>query len=688
MEPRAGSRAVPVIYGAAIFVSAFLLFQVEPIMGKLILPWFGGSAAVWTTSVLFFQLTLLAGYAYAHLSVRFLRPGWQAAVHGALILASLALLPILPSASWKPSPAQDPTLRILGLLSVTVGLPFLLLSTTGPLLQAWYARRRGAGTYRLFALSNGASVLGLVSYPLIVEPLLATHRQAEDWSIGYLVFAALIAAVALPAGRSAAPLRDADEGASPPPSPGMVPAAWLMLAACPSLLFLAITNELSQNIAPIPFLWVLPLTLYLISFVLCFEGRRWYRRALFLPLLPLALLAMAYLLSPYAPDTTVGVLIAVFAGGLFVCCMVCHGELSRLRPAPHRLTLFYLMLSLGGALGGLFVAVVAPHVFSGYFELPFGLEICAVLVIGTLAPGLWRARTRRRVQAPAVLVAAALGALGLGWLLLAGVGDYASGTRVVTRDFYGALVVLDDGTPDDPTATRDLTNGTVDHGDQFLAAARRRIPTTYYGRRSGIGLLLGAERPAPALRVGVIGLGAGTLAAYGRRGDSYRFYEIDPQDVTIARTQFSFLRDSPAPVRIVLGDARRSLESEPPQHFDVLAADAFTGDSVPIHLLTKQAFELYFRHLKPDGVLAVHVSNDFLDLAPTVARTAATIGKTTVLIQSTDDTATDAYASDWVLVSSNQTLIARLAHIGHGSLQTGTGLRAWDDNYSDLLQTL
>lgn len=696
MAKRATPRGAIVGFAGAVFIGAFLLFEVEPIMGKLILPWFGGSAAVWTASVLFFQIVLLLGYLYAHASIRYLAPRWQAAVHVTLLGVSLAFLPILPASSWKPSPGQDPTLRILGLLVVTIGLPFLLMSSTGPLLQAWYARRHAAAPYRLYALSNAASLLGLLSYPLVVEPLITTHHQATDWSIGYGVFALLGVIVALGAARATSPMAVAPPALScRAPVSVLRYSAWVGLAACPSLLFLAVTNHLSQSVAPIPFIWVLPLGLYLISLVVCFESDRWYPRAIFLPLLPLAILAMGYRLSPDAPQESVALLITIFSAGLFVCCMVCHGELARRRPDPSQLTAFYLCLALGGALGGLFVAVIAPEIFPRYFEFQLGLFLCAALVTALLGRGLLRDPRGQGALGKAALGVLIAGCVGLALYLVHGVQQELASKRLVTRNFYGSLVVEDSGSPDQLDSTRMLTNGTTDHGEQFLNPARRRWPTTYYGPQSGIGVLLSNQSRAllglaspGGLRVGVIGLGAGTLAAYGRRGDYYRIYEINPKDITIAHQQFTFLRDSPARTDIILGDARLSLERELSHHFDVLAADAFTGDAIPIHLLTEQAFRLYFRHLKPGGVLAVHVSNNYLNLTPIVARTATALGKQAVLISNDDNDKQDVFSADWMLVSSDRALLTNLAARNQGTFVTGAGSRPWTDDYSNLIDAL
>ncbi|HEV2491855.1 MAG TPA: fused MFS/spermidine synthase [Terriglobia bacterium] len=673
------------LYALTIFLSAFLLFQVEPIIAKIILPWFGGSAAVWATCLLFFQLALLLGYLYAFVLVRRLRPSMQSRLHVALLAVSLLALPMIPRQAWKPTGSEDPSIRILLLLASSVGLPFLLLSSTSPLLQAWYAEeRRGALPYRLFALSNAGSMLALVSYPVLVEPVFSTRHQAVGWSLAYAAVAALSAVAALrPRGEMAA--RPHGESS---PSPGWkLQLLWVALAACASSLLLAITNHLSRNVAAIPFLWVLPLSLYLLSFILCFEGHGWYHRGIYLRLWAVALASMTYALSPDYANAGLSLLIPLYSAGLFLCCMVCHGELARLKPHPDHLTSFYLMISLGGALGGVFVGLLAPHVFRAYFELPISMGACAILVLIVLyrdASGVFSAARWK----PAWLIALTL-VLSLLASLVYVTEEGIQNARLLVRNFYGGLKIVDEPRPDAEHEVRKLVNGTIEHGMQFQQAARRRLPTSYYGPDSGVGLAIrDAEQRGP-VRLGVIGLGAGTLAAYGRPGDHYTFYEINPLVVWLAHTQFTFLQDSAAEIDIVLGDARLSLERTPAQGFDVLAVDAFTSDSIPVHLLTREAFELYFRHLKPGGVLAVHVSNKYLDLAPVVERGAESLGKPAQLVDDPDDKDRGTYHSRWVLVSDRQDFFANpLISESTQSIEVPHRVRLWTDDYSNLFRVL
>lgn len=674
------------LYALTIVVSAFLLFQVQPVIAKIILPWFGGSAAVWTTCLLFFQMVLLLGYLYAHATVRYLKPRVQMLVHAALLLASAAVLPIYPNAAWKPAGTEDPSLRILGLLAATVGLPYLLLSTTGPLLQAWYARRyKGALPYRLYALSNAGSMFALVSYPVLFEPVFTTRQQAGLWSAAYVVFAVLSALTAFRSGTAVAAGR-MEEG--DPPRPGAALYwTWMGLAACASVLLLAVTNHMSQNIAAIPFLWILPLSIYLLSFILCFEGSGWYRRMPYLPLAAVALGSMAYAMSSEEVGSLpIRIMLPLFAMGLFTCSMVCHGELARLKPHPRYLTQFYLMVSAGGALGGILVGLVAPHLFNAFYELPLGMALCAVLVVVVLKQNStveWF-RTWRR---PAPLVAAAL-AITLITYLGNEIRDSERGARVLVRNFYGGLKVRDSGPETRLDTVRSLTHGTINHGEEYLNPTRRDLPTTYYGPNTGVGVAIRDKQTHGPIRVGVIGLGTGTIAAYGRGGDYYRFYEINPLVPRLARTEFHFVGDSKARVDITMGDARLSLERQPPQNFDVLAVDAFSSDSIPVHLLTRQAMDLYFHHLKPDGILAVHISNRYLDLQPVLRVETRTTGKLARVVDTEDDESQDVFGATWVLV------VSPTAGFSQAILNASTGLtalrtvRLWTDDFSNLYQIL
>ena len=670
-----------ILYALTIFTSAFLLFLVQPIIAKQILPWFGGSAAVWTTCLVFFQFVLLAGYAYSDWTTRWLAPRRQMALHIALLVLSLASLPIVADASWKPAGDEDPTWRILGLLAFTIGLPYFLLSTTGPLVQAWFARTFPAGTvYRLFALSNFGSLLALLSYPFVFEFWVATQVQAWGWSAAYAAFVALCAASAVYSARDrpqVAATAAADEAAPEGPAPaGSSYAAWLLLSAMGSFMLLAVTNHITHDVASVPFLWILPLTLYLLTFILCFEGRGWYRRSIFLGPLLVIVAAMAWALHEERGIMDIKEAVPLNLVGLFVMCMFFHGELAAIKPAPRYLTRFYLMVSLGGALGGVAVGLVAVKLFNTYYE--FGIGLVVTLLIAAFATRLMHS----------VVPMVTLAVVGFtGFHVYQYIGSLTSNTRVMTRNFYGTLRVKDTGTVDDKGAVRRLMHGVIMHGEQYLDPERRREPTTYYGATSGVARAIRALDGAP-LRVGVVGLGTGTLATYGRKNDVYRFYEINPQVVDVANSEFSFLGDSRAAIETVLGDARLAMEREAPQNYDVLVIDAFSSDSIPVHLITREAMEVYFRHMKPRGVVAFHVTNRFLHLAPVVKRIADEQQLHIALIAD-DAEESDLASTDWVLVTRDRALLERSAIARFSSkIDEIPELGVWSDDFNNLFQIL
>lgn len=674
-----------ILHAATIFTSAFLLFQVQPILAKIILPWFGGSAAVWTTCMLFFQTALLCGYLYAHWINSRLESRRRTALHSALIAASLLLLPVLPGDGWKPHGGDNPTLGILLLLAATVGLPYFLLSTTGPLIQSWYGLEfPQASPYRLFALSNAGSMLALLSYPVLVEPFLATRGQAYIWSGAYVIFAALCLLCVRRARNP--PALSAGHAGPPATAPGVrLWLLWTGLAACASTLLLAVTTHLTQDVAPIPFLWILPLSLYLLSFILAFDGTGWYNRWLYLPLTAAALAAMTYTLTSESrmhalPKT------GLFAASLFVCCMTCHGELAALKPHRRHLTAFYLMVSAGGAAGGVFTGVIGPYLFSQYYELPIALVACAVLVLtvhhGDSSSPLHRLPYRWGwiIGGAATLALAA----ALAWQMRLSVRSY----RVVARNFYGGLRTADYGSPDTVHWTRKLTHGLINHGEQYLNPLRHRESTSYFGPNTGVArAILSTHRDRPQ-RIGITGLGAGVMLTYARPGDYYRVYEINPLVIEVARKEFTFIQDCPAELDIVPGDARLSLEREPSRNFDVLHMDAFSSDSVPVHLLTIEAFQLYFRHLKPDGILVIHISNRYLNLEPVVARAAEALHKPAIFVGDPGDDDLGYFGTDMVLLASDESVFDKPALRNFAPPQTRPGVRLWTDNYSNLFRVI
>lgn len=764
------------IYALTIFVGAFLLFQIEPMIAKYLLPWFGGTAMVWTTCLLFFQTLLLAGYTYAHLIGTKLAQRYQFIVHVGLIgicvtamllLALLSNSPVMPSASWKSVHPAFPVLRILLVLGVSVGLPFFVLSATAPLLQSWFATiYPGASVYRLYALSNLGSLLALLTYPFVVEPTLALRTQANLWAALYGTFAIGMLLCALPL-RSRQALARASVDESADPSVG-TKVLWIALAACASVLLYGATGQMTQDVAPIPFLWILPLALYLLSFIICFDSDRWYRRGIFHPLLGIAIFAsflIVIYLNAIAP--AIGrvflspqiVTLAIEVGNLslllFAGCMVCHGELVRLRPHRRDLTVFYLLVSVGGVLGGVLSVVVAPLLFRGFWDFRFavwasvvlmavalvrdreswiyrgppvvGITILAValayplvirviehawiysvLVLTVIAAVAllprWKSRPRWLRRPGIVLQLSMLAVIAvLGFIFLETIEVALHDTLWITRNFYGVFRVVENEGPNHQWHSYRLLNGRISHGMQVYSASdpqARYYPTTYYDIDSGIGLIMmnhprRAEDGNSGLRVGIVGLGVGTIAAWGRPGDYFRFYEVNPAIIKLASDPngyFSYLRDSSAKVAIVPGDARLSMERElaegRSQQFDVLVIDAFNGDSIPTHLLTRQAMLIYLAELAPDGVLAVHVSNLFLDLRPVLAENSRALDLRYGFVSSEEKDAMN-WASDWVLLARNDKVLGqpRIA----SRLKSRDGLRRvrpWTDDYSNLFQLL
>jgi hypothetical protein len=677
------------LFGLTTFLGAFLLFQVQPLIGKYILPWFGGTPSVWTTCMVFFQVMLLVGYVYAHLSVRLLTPFWQTAVHVGLLGTAVVALPIVPAAGWVPHDASDPTLRILALLTVTVGVPYLTLAATGPMLQAWFSRvAPGRSPYRFYALSNLGSMLALLSYPVVVEPNLSRIAQANLWAVMLRGFAIVCGGVALVAMRgntkndSPGRLSDSKE----PRSTRKMIAAWVILPALASATLLAVTNKLCQDIAVVPLLWVVPLAIYLMTFIICFDNPRWYFRQPFIVMSAVSVTACCWTMTQ--GEELLGVLaqLSIFCFMLFCACIVYHGELVRLRPPTRQLTLYYLMIALGGAVGGILVAVVAPLVFSGYFELHASMLAAmglALLLLWTISPNRSRGRLAGYLALGGVIVLAVTAEPILG----------RSTVLAHSRNFYGVLTVYNSTIPQTGAAIRVLQHGGTIHGKQFLNEHDRLIPTTYYGINSGVGLTLRhAPRRQGAIKVGAVGLGAGTVAVYAREGDEYKFYEINPQVIRLAREYFTFLRDCKGSVQIIPGDARISLSRETePENFDVLILDAFSGDAIPVHLLTRESFELYLHHLHEGGIIAVHVSNRYLDLVPVVRRLAEHFRLLTTEVSSGADRSQAEELATWMILTSNAAWInsqpiatAALAWTGDEESK----IRLWTDDDTNLFQIL
>jgi hypothetical protein len=685
-----------VLYGLTLFLSAFLLFLVQPLLGKYILPWFGGTPAVWTTCMLFFQLMLLAGYGYAHLLAVRLPLRRQALVHGSLVLITILTLPVIPSGFWKPESGGFPVWRIMGLLTASVGPAYLLLSATGPLLQSWFPRHRpGVSPYPLYALSNLGSLLALPAFPFLIEPALTVNQQSRYWSWGYALFAVLTVActfgiIRLSSGDAQA-TRAAEATQKPPTAKTKL--LWLALSACGSANLLATTNQICQDVAVVPLLWILPLGLYLLSFILCFQRRPWYSRALFTLVLAGALIQVCYVLFQ-GVFLDVRLQIASYAFALFACCMVCHGELVKLKPAVEHLTSFYLLIATGGAVGGALVTLLAPYLFVGFWEYHLLLLVTPLLLLTVIFRD-----THSRMYGGRPLWLWAGGYVSL-VVLAATLGIHISrglgGTLDVTRNFFGVLRVLEQE-KDNPEEHRYvLMHGRIEHGFQFRSQEKRYWPTSYFGPGSGAGLAIRYHpkriEGKEGLRVGVVGLGTGTLASYGQQGDSFKFYEINPEVVRLSDLYFTYRKDSDAAISIVLGDARISMEREQahgdPQHFDVLAVDAFASDAIPVHLLTRECYRIYRYHLQQDGILALHISSRYFDLGPVVR--SLPLGDSgqapkVLWVPSEANPRQGVDSSDWILITSNERFLSDpdiLAAVA--SWPASQKPLVWTDNYTNL----
>jgi spermidine synthase len=695
-----------ILFSITIFLSAFLLFQIQPMIGKFILPWFGGTPAVWSTLMLFFQVLLTGGYAYAYWLIGRVEKRQQSIIHISLMAIAIVVLvllsfiwtsPITPDSTWKPDDVTSPVLDIFKLLIISVGLPYFILASNGPLMQAWFTRIFPDQSYaRLYALSNVGSLLGLLAYPVLIEPTLSLRSQGWMWSLGFIFFGFLAGWVALQSGRKtplAHPAADSVTPAHPPSFALML--LWIALSATASLFLLSVTNQISQEVAVIPFLWILPLTLYLLSFILAFSGERGYNRK-FYALLFILSAALTLFVMLNATSLHVYWQIIAYCLLLFSVCMLCHGELYLLRPDAEHLTTFYLMVSIGGAFGGIFVSIIAPLIFNGYWEFFVGLAMAIAILLTVI-----RDRDNVTLSAANGLTARVrfvFIVFALVTVMLTLLSTFFSGALYSKRNFYGVIRVRQI-VPDGSTETANvMSHGITVHGLQFISNPElSQRPTTYYVRAAGAGLaLLNHPTYGHSQRVGLLGLGVGTLATYARPGDVYRLYEINPVVTDLAAGKgdyFSFLSDSKADISIVLGDARISLERElaegHSQNFDVLVLDTFSSDSIPVHLVTKEAFALYLEHLAPDGIIAAHITNLHLDLQPVFWQLAKYYGLSIVRINYAGDS-NGGYASHWILLARDPALLEIPAIRDRAVDLNGysTNLKLWTDDYSNLLQIL
>jgi len=694
-----------VLFAVSIFLSAFLLFQLQPMIGKFILPWFGGTPAVWSTVMLFFQILLTGGYAYAYWLTERVNKQRQFLLHVSLITFAFLILitlsmfwesPVTPDSGWKPESASSPVFDIFKLLAVSVGLPYFILAANGPLMQAWFSRIFPDRAYaRLYALSNLGSLLGLLTYPFLIEPFLSLRWQGWAWALGFLLFGLIVIWIASRNGRATdrAQVAVGAEWGRARPSLALK-SLWIALSGTASLFLLSVTNQITQEVAVIPFLWVLPLALYLLSFILMFSGESGYPRK---PVIVLLLLSAGLTLFVMLNATSLSIYWQVLAYCLllFSACMMCHGELYLLRPPAHSLTTFYLMVSIGGAFGGVFVSLLAPVIFNGYWEFFVGLATTIAILLTVLRSSREGDRTETKAQNSRVRFI--FTTFCLVTLMLTFISRFFSGALYAERNFYGVIRVNERFPEGSMQRAYMMSHGITVHGLQFIEPELHGLPTTYYVPESGAGLaILHHPKYGQTMRVGLLGLGVGTLVAYAQPGDEYRLYEINPAVTDLADGKggyFSFLRNSPANITTVLGDARISLERElaedNPQNFDVLVLDTFSSDSIPVHLVTKEAFALYLAHLAPDGIIAAHITNLHLDLQPVFWQLAQHYGLRMERINYEGDLM-GGFASHWILMARDPALLEQSAIQAHAMdlHNYSTTLKLWTDDYSNLFQIL
>lgn len=682
-------------YSIVVFLGAFLLFQVQPLIAKVILPWFGGTASVWNTCMMFFQIALLLGYLYSHGLRMLLKPRTSWIVHSVVLLLALLTLPVLPSESLKPESYDSFSFEIVKVLALSVGVPFFVLATTGPLIQAWQSVSHGGDSeseksnspYRLYALSNVGSLLALISYPFLFEPNLRLQSQSLLWSGMFVLFVVMCISSGTQVRKLDSWHQDVGEPKHESPSKisPLIQLLWLVLAILPSIMLLATTNLMCQEIASVPFLWILPLTLYLISFIICFEKPTWYHRGIFVPLLLLGVTAgvTVALLNVHASAM---LQVALLSVSLFACGMTCHGELERLKPHISKLTLFYLFVSLGGSLGGIFVVLIAPRIFTGFPE--YQLALIGSLIVGVGLPCYQKTIPGGR-KIVLGFVALIIGGLVLANLIASLTRTQIDGVLLDARNEYGIFSVEEDEN------RLVFISGNIDHGSQIILPEPSLEPHSYYADGSGFSICIKTQRdiaskeqpPRKGLKVGVLGLGIGSMLSWATPEDNFVFYEINPKVEEIAREWFTFL-NSHKRSEVVIGDGRIMLEMETKKgidrQFDLLAIDAFSSDSIPVHLLTDECFDVYQKHLKEDGILLFHISNRFINLKPVIFATTKKRGLTASYIVHKSSEDESISGSDWILVTNNK--VASHARIKSVAIDYELPANApqWTDDFASL----
>jgi len=681
------------LFPLTVFTGAFLLFEIQPIIGKYLLPWFGGSPTVWLTCLMFFQLLLLGGYAYAHLMQR-LRLGRQALLHVALLLAALLAggaavfawgSPVLPDLSWRSAADSQPVAGILRLLLGSIGLSYFILSSSASLLQAWFHRvQPKRSPYVFYVVSNTASLLALISYPFLVEPNLTIHEQAWCWGGGFVLYAGLcFGCVSNVRKYSVRNVLEASTAIRPPASRLFL---WTLLAFCGVLALMAVTGRMTQDVPPVPFLWILPLAIYLLSYIVGFTEKQRGWQDVYIYLLICAFATVWYLFRE-GLELEIRLQIAAYSFILLTICLFCHNALYRTKPDPKQLTGFYFCISLGGALGGLFAVLAAPFLFKGYWEYQMVLILTGALAVFFI----YRDSETRKTFRSARHVFPVLW-VGLTVFLGAGIVKEIRSSVYMERNFFGSVRVVLEYNKGIPIYS--LLHGRINHGMQIHHPRFIRRATTYYSAEAGGGLTI-LNHPkrlaGEPLRVGLVGMGIGVLSVHGKAGDVFRFYEIDPAVIKLAQHKewFSFLTDSEAKIEIVPGDGRISLEQEAPNHFDVLVLDAFSGDQVPVQTLTMEAFELYLRHLADGGVIAVHISNRNLDLLPVLVQVRNRLNLYAAYIKTSGDMRITANA-EWVLLTRNAEFVHQpaIARVDVLRPQSVRDIRPWTDDYSNLLSVM
>ncbi|PIR93755.1 hypothetical protein COT97_04975 [Candidatus Falkowbacteria bacterium CG10_big_fil_rev_8_21_14_0_10_39_11] len=675
-----------IVYAITIFFSSFLVFFIQPLIGKYLLPWFGGSASVWLVSLMFFQVFLFLGYFYSHFLIQQVKILNQIKINIFLLIVAIVSLPTIPGDFWQDKVVQHPTVMLFIVLLFTIGLPFFVVSSASPIIQyLYYYEKREQSPYVLYSVSNAGAIIALISYPILFEVLLNVKQQAVFWAIIFIVFTVFYIFLYVKALKTKHIVTLLVEKFTHTAS-ARQKTFWLGLPIITTLMLITVTNHMTLNVAPIPFLWVLPLCLYLLSYIISFSGLKLYHRGIYFILFLISVGGIFYYLNDQTALTIIWQVFVLLAG-LFIICLVGHFELFRLRPHPKQLTEYYLYLAGGGALGGILGAVVLPSIASVMFELPL-VVILFTLILYTifyLDKKNWLNQLRHRPVWLFLLIIP----IGFTLFFVKDIQYQIKNTDYMSRNFYGTISVgfgAGDGAVGE---YKILVNGPIIHGVQFLSPALQANKTTYYSQQSGVGLVF-ENFPKANKRIGLVGLGAGTIVAYGQAGDYFRIYDINPEVISVAQSQFTYLQNTPSKYDLVLGDARLKLDQESDNNFDLLIIDAFSGDSIPVHLLTQEAFDVYRKNLNPDGAILIHISNQYLDLRPVLVKLGAVNDYQVVIINNKKNDAQKIYTSNWILLTKNKTLLSNKNIVSAQSdLPTNSDrFRVWTDQYSNIFKII